>query len=204
MRLELTYDLDCIWCFLDLSRLHYARANVPGTAVDLTLWPFQLAPDRPTEGVDNHQSFVNHFGAERVQQVYKEIEMLARDEERDIDCRKITILPNTLLAHKLTEMAPQGWPRLRLAMSLMEAHFSKGLNIGDAATLAKIAEAHDIDHAQVTAYINSSIADAKMTQAHLRSVRLGITGVPHKVIDGHAHSGALSRAQWIALFQAAA
>jgi predicted DsbA family dithiol-disulfide isomerase len=201
MKLEVTFDFVCPWCYLGLTQLSRAIATAKGTDPELTLWPFQLMPDLPATGVDNAQFVVDLMGKERAAQMLAKMQVLGREAGITIDYAKIATLPNTYLAHQLVRTLTQGADGLAFALELMAAHFSGAANIGDRAQLSEIAMRRGFSAEEIQACWGTK-ADEDMRLSRERAVRLGIRGVPNFIIDGRQGTGSLSEQQWVSLFEA--
>jgi predicted DsbA family dithiol-disulfide isomerase len=202
MKLEVTYDFVCPWCYLGLTQLSRAIATAQSTAPELTLWPFQLMPELPATGVDNAQFVVNLMGKERAAQMLTKMEALGRETGITIDYAKIVTLPNSYLAHQLVRTLTHGADGVAFSLELMAAHFSGAANLGDRAQLSKIAMRRGFGVEEIEACWSSPKADDDMRLSRERAKRLGIRGVPNFIIDGKQTAGSLSEQQWISLFAA--
>jgi len=202
MKLEVTYDFVCPWCYLGLTQLSRAIATVQSTDPQVTLWPFQLMPELPASGVDNAQFVVDLMGKERAAQMLAKMEVLGREAGITIDYAKITTLPNTYLAHQLVRTLTQGADGLGFALELMAAHFSGAANLGDRAYLSEVAMRRGFSGEEIQACWSGPEANDDMRLSRERADRLGIRGVPNYIIDGRPTAGSLPEHQWVSLFGA--
>jgi len=94
---------------------------------------------------------------------------------------------NTLSSHRLLRLAAleQGEAAQQmLAEKLFEAHFTRGIDIGDHGELTELAAAAGLDRARVAGYLDSDEGLAE-TRAEIREAQaIGITAVPTFVFDG--------------------
>lgn len=200
MKLEVTYDFVCPWCYLGLTQLSRAIATAQSAAPQVTLWPFQLMPDLPAAGVDNAQFVVDLMGKERAAQMLTKMEAMGREAGITIDYAKIATLPNTYLAHQLVRTLTHGADGLAFALELMAAHFSGAANLGDRAQLSKIAQRRGFGVEEIEACWSSPKAVDDMRLSRERAKGLGIRGVPNFIIDGKQMAGSLPEQQWVSLF----
>ena len=148
LTIDVHFDLICPWCYigkrqLTLARGRFAEAS-PGVAVEMTWAPMQLLPDMPEAGVPFAEFYLRRLGSpEAVAQRKQQVASAAAGAGLDIDLDRIQRMPNTARAHRLLlRVATLGRPALHetLLDRLFVAYFQRGEDIGDAATLAHIAE----------------------------------------------------------------
>ncbi|MES2743286.1 MAG: DsbA family protein [Pseudomonadota bacterium] len=209
MKIDITYDLVCPWCYLGLVQLERAitrsapagvpATGMPATGMPATLFPFQLTPDLPAGGVDNRDFFERRVGKERAAAMFQLMEEKGREEGIEIDYARVATLPNTYLAHQLVQLANGRGSALRLAIELMAAHFSGARRIGERADLIELAGRHGIGKEEVEAHWRADAAALAMWAAALRASTHAIRGVPHVVVDGVHYPGALPTARWQAI-----
>jgi predicted DsbA family dithiol-disulfide isomerase len=200
MKLEVTFDFVCPWCYLGLTQLSRAITTVQSTDPEVTLWPYQLMPELPATGVDNAEFVVNLMGKERAAQVLVKMEALGREAGITIDYSKITTLPNTYLAHQLVRTLTHGADGLSFALELMAGHFSGTANLGDRAHLREMAVRRGFSVEEIQACWSGPEADDDMRLARERAEKLGIRGVPNYIVDGRQTAGSLPEHQWVSLF----
>lgn len=203
MTIDVTYDLVCPWCFLGLSRLQRALARMPSPP-PVEIWPFQLTPDLPKEGVDHFEFFAGRVGPDRVAGIYATMEDRARQEGLVIAYGKIKTLPNTELAHRAVQAAQTGAPQLQFTVDLMEAYFTAGRDLGDPIVIAQVAATRGLTREALDASWSDPQTVARIACSVARSAQLGIRGVPHMMTGGRQLPGDLSEDQLVeALHQTA-
>jgi predicted DsbA family dithiol-disulfide isomerase len=182
----MTLDVICAASYIGYTRLAKAAARhrASGGKVEFTFSPFQLAPDATGEGEPLRELF-GEAGAAHTTQI-------AADALRDgleLNYER-AIATGTFEAHHLIAVA-EGQGKGEAAVErLFRAHFTDGLNIGDPAVLAALA-----DELGVT--VGESGGDA--LRAELARVRaLGVRGVPVFTFNGGpAVTGALSEEAYL-------
>ncbi|MFC5814625.1 DsbA family oxidoreductase [Nonomuraea harbinensis] len=183
MKVEIFSDVVCPWCYVGHAR--FARAaqafRAKGGSIEVTMRPFQLNPDASTEGEPLLPALERKFGA-GVAQMTSRVTDVAAEEGLDLRFDR-AISTGTLEAHRLVEVATGQGLGEEMADRLFRAHFTDGLNVGDAGVLAKLAaEAGVRDTGEGAAEVREQIGRAR---------RLGITGVPLFLFEGQfAVSGA--------------
>jgi predicted DsbA family dithiol-disulfide isomerase len=186
MRVEIYSDVACPWCYIGKARFERALAGFAGAAeVEVTYRPYQLDPGAPAEAVPMLEHLERRFGPGARSMVARVVES-ARAEGLEMDYdRGLSV--NTLDAHRLMRLAErEGGPELqrRVASGLFEAHFSRGLDVGDTDVLAGIGAAAGLDADRVRAHLASDEGTAEVRAEIDGARRLGVTAVPTFVFDG--------------------
>lgn len=191
LRVGIDFDLICPWCFIGKRQFERARAmfkqQFPAVAVATTWHPVQLLPGLPEQGVPFKEFYEQRLGsAQAVRQRQQQVLMAAKRVELELDFAAIRRMPNTRQAHALLRaVADMGEPERYEALLelLFSAHFQRGEDIGDAATLRALAMAAGI-HAGTVAVSAAAVADTAAAAP-------AIVGVPYFVFnDGISLSGA--------------
>ena len=177
------FDLICPWCLIGKRQLTLAREwftqQHPGFVVE-TLWqPMQLLPDVPEQGLPFAEFYERRLGSpEAVQQRRQQVARAARNVDLDLDLTRIERMPNTARAHDLLRrVARLGKPVLYEALleRLFSAYFQRGEDIGDAATLQRLA-------AEVGVPLDR-LAEATADDARRAPAEAAVTGVPYFVFN---------------------
>ena len=193
--IDLVSDVVCPWCYLGKARLELAIAEVQDeVGVDVNWRPYQLNPDIPPEGVDQKAYLEEKLGgAEAVARGHDMLTKLGSEVGIDYDFAAITIGPNTLDAHRLLHWALMEGREVqdRVATALFKSYFEQGLNVGDHAVLAEIAENCGMDRKLAENLLASDADKAAILGEIEAAQKMGVTGVPFFIIDGqYAISGA--------------
>lgn len=177
--IDFVSDMVCPWCFIGLRRLETALASETG-APDIRFHPFQLDPTTPPEGRDLRAHLAARYGGDP-EAMFARVEEVARESGIPLDFAKITRMPNTLKAHALASKAAEKGTQRALVSALFGAYFLEGADIGDDATLVRIASSHGFGSDEARALL----ADASLlteTEAEARGMASqGIRGVPFVV-----------------------
>ena len=192
LAIEVVHDLVCPWCYLGLQRLLRTLRRRPDIAFELTWHPFLLNPDMARAGMARDDYVVRKFGGEdRARRLYASITDIGRNEGLNFRFERMRRTPSSVDAHRLVGWAaPQG-RAAELVQALFAAHFSEGLDIGDAHVLAGLAGACGLDPMAARSFLDSDSDYDTIHAENLRAHRLGINGVPCFVIGGrHAIAGA--------------
>ncbi|MBN6054381.1 DsbA family oxidoreductase [Nonomuraea sp. RK-328] len=183
MKVEIFSDVACPWCYIGHTRFARAaeRFRARGGTLEVTMRPFQLSPDAPTEGEPLLGALARKFGPDAAQMTGRVTEVAAGD---GLELRfDHAVSANTFEAHRLVELATRQGRGEEMAERLFRAHFTDGLNVADPDVLAKLAaEAGVQDTGEGADEVREQLA---------RATGLGITGVPLFLFEGKfAVSGA--------------
>lgn len=169
-RVTAVLDVACVWSYLGYTRLARAvsRYRDTGGDVEVTFRPFQVEPDVPAAGEPLAAHLRRAFGAS-AQQRKAHVAALGAREGIALNFDR-AVRTNTFDAHRLIAAAAAQGRAEPMVERLFRAHFTDGLNVGDPATLARLA-------AQVG--VVPSDTNAVEVQADIeRVLRSGVTGVP--------------------------
>lgn len=198
IRLDIFIDPVCPWCLIGKTYLDRALESRPDHPFQILWHPFQLNPDMPKEGVNHVDYLASKFGGkERAIQMMLQVADHAKKAGADIDMEKCQRLPNTLDAHRLIHWAAIEGRQTPMVSRIMKAHWKEGADIGDAATLARLAGEVGMDSAAVTRLLASD-ADADDIMARDMDARKkGVTAVPTFLIaQQYVVSGAQPPEMW--------
>ena len=186
LTVEVVHDLVCPWCFLGTRRLMRTLRRRPDLLIELIWRPFLLNPDMPRGGMPRPEYVIRKFGGEdRARRLYASIGEIGRNEGVLFRFDRIRRTPSSLDAHRLVKFAARHGRADALVEALFSAHFTDGLDIGNAASLALIAGACGLDRTAVRAFLAGEQEADAVHADNLRAHRLGINGVPCFVVAGH-------------------
>ncbi len=190
---DIVSDAICPWCFIGKRRFERALADAPaGLEVAIAWRPFQLNPDMPPEGADRQSYLAAKFGGEaRAEKIYQNVTDVGRGAGIAFNFGGIPRTPNTINAHRLIAHAGAAGKQDAVVERLFQAYFTEGKDIGDTATLARIAAAAGMDEAETRAYLDSDADVERIENEDAMARRMGIQGVPCFIFNGkYAVSGA--------------
>lgn len=199
IRLDIFSDPVCPWCLIGKTLLDRALESRPDHPFAIQWHPFQLNPGLPKGGVGHVDYLAARFGSkEKAIQAMLQVAEQARIAGAEIAMEKVTRLPNTLDAHRLIHWAGIEGRQTPMVARLFRAHWREGEDIGDAATLARLAGEVGMEAAAV-ARLLASDADADDISARDRDARdKGVTAVPTFLI---AQSYVIAGAQPVETWQ---
>ena len=190
MHLDIYSDVVCPWCLIGKRRLERALTETPRDGLVVRWRPFQLNPDLPAEGIDRKEYLRLKFG-DRADDFYARIGAVAEGEGIDIAYDRIERQPNTLMAHRLIDLAWRHGRQDAVVEGLFAAYFQEGVFVGDVDRLVEIAAAAGLEADAVRDYLagDEDVERIRREDAHART--MGITGVPFFILDSRlALSGA--------------
>jgi predicted DsbA family dithiol-disulfide isomerase len=188
LRIEIVSDFVCPYCWLGKKRLEAALALRPDLQAELVWRPFELDPNVPDGGVPYLEFMRGIFGRgdaadARREQGWAGLAAAGREHGAEYRFHDIEVRPNTLDAHRLMRWAQDEGQGDAVAEALFAANFRDGLDIGDAETLAAIAQDAGMDAASVRARLLSG-EDREAVRAEEDTFRnMGVSGVPTFILD---------------------
>ena len=139
--------------------------------------PYQLYPHAPIEGWDRQDFMQRRYGA-AAGRVPSRIREEAEQEGLDLRYDLIRRVPNTLLAHRLMELAELKDSQHALAEALFVGYFCNGEDVGDIDTLAGIGAQVGLDPNETHKLLAGDFAQEEVQQQLQRAPDLGVVGVP--------------------------
>jgi predicted DsbA family dithiol-disulfide isomerase len=189
LMIEVVSDIVCPWCFIGRRRLADAIDLVRRSRPDFvctTLWrPFFLNPDTPPSGEPYLLFLEQKFGGRAaVEALFARVREAGRKSGIEFAFEKIAVRANTLKAHRLLHWAQARGDADALVERLFVAQFQRGENVGDPATLARIAGECGFGADEAAAYL-ASTQDEELVCGMERGFReRGIAMVPTFVVAG--------------------
>ncbi len=179
IRLDIFSDPICPWCYIGKTLLDRALESRAAHPFSVAWHPFQLNPDMPAEGMDRRAYLETKFGGKlQAVEVYARIAEAARAAGLEINFEAITRTPNTMDAHRLIHWAGLEGRQGAVVGALFRAYFRDGRDIGDAATLAKIAAEAGMDEAATTRLLATDADRDDLAARDADARQKGLTGVP--------------------------
>lgn len=199
IRLDIFSDPVCPWCLIGKTNLDRALESRPEHPFRIEWHPFQLNPDMPKGGVGHVDYLAEKFGGkQRAIQAMLQVAEHARKAGAEIDMEKVARLPNTLDAHRLIHWAGIEGKQTPMVARLFRAHWRDGADIGDHATLARLAGEVGMDEAAVARLLESDADAADIAARDLDARKKGVTAVPTFLI---AQQYVVSGAQPVEVWQ---
>lgn len=181
--IDIVGDVTCPYCFMGLRLVNAVVTSVPGLAVDIRWFPYQIDPEMPAGGMDRQAYLAQKFGDKAEETLAK---MAATAEEFGVALAfdRIQRQPNTIDAHRLIRMAYGTGLQPQIAERLFQAFFLHGQDISDRAVLLGIAAKARMDTAAVEAIFNQG-QDVEPLIQELAAIRgAGVNEVPRFTFAG--------------------
>lgn len=194
-RLDIISDAICPWCYVGKRHLEQALPLLAeqGLKFEVQWHPFQLNPEMPAEGVDRREYRTTKFGSwERSQELDAQLAERGRAAglEFRMDLQQRT--PNTVAAHRTIRLAHARGVQDAVVEALFVGYFTQGADIGDAETLARLADGAGLPRDAVLAMLAGEDGRAEMLAEDMNARRSGINGVPSFTMANHVlFSGAV-------------
>lgn len=198
IRLDIFSDPVCPWCMIGKAHLDRALEAHPNHPFSVQWHPFQLNPDMPEHGMVRADYLEQKFGGKaRAAEVYANIESAANSAGVPIDFSTVTVMPNSLNAHRLIHWAGLEGRQTAVVAALFKAYWLQSRDIGQHEVLADIAAAAGMDRA-VTLRLLASDADTDDILARDADARhKGVNAVPTFLIaQQYVVSGAQPPEVW--------
>ena len=190
--IDIVADFVCPWCFIGKARLDAAVRLVlekhPQTRFQFNWLPYLLNPGTPPAGEPYRAFLEAKFGGTKaVDKMQEYVAEAGRDDGVQFHFERIAKRPNTLRAHRLVYRAQSLGHRPKeieaLVARLFSAHFERGEDIGDVATLASIAAECGDAKEDVAAYLTSDQDEHKLKSLAAKAGKLAVDGVPFFIIQ---------------------
>lgn len=194
MQVEIWSDVICPWCYIGKRNFEKALAGIPHANEVTVVWrSFELDPQAPAHyGETLEQMLSRKYGVSLQDAAAMNARVTAVAASTGLQYRLADALPgNTLDAHRLLHFAIAHQAGDQVMERLMQAYFSEGFPVGDRSALIKLAGECGFDSAEVSSMMESGAYIREVRADEARAASLGISSVPHFLIDGRIHvSGA--------------
>jgi len=201
LAITITSDMICPWCYVGKRRLERALRAIDTSKVDIQVtWrPFQLDPHAPAPGVDKMARYREKFGP-RMEKMLQHLGAIG--DKEGINFKFGGKTGNTFNAHRLAEWAARFGKQDAVVEKLFNAYFEREQDISDLSVLEAVAVAAGLPRDQVAAFLRSQELAAEVQRNVEQAYALGITGVPHFVINNkYSFSGAQDADFFVCIFR---
>ncbi len=142
----------------------------------MTWLPFDLHPEYPPGGIPREQLHARYGDAfhERLKRSFEAAHLVYNPPP--------DVVPNTMHALSLTELARDRGLHRPLHDRLMDAYWEEARNIGDPEVLREVAADVGLAEDEVAAALDDSLAE-RVRGSTAQALSLGVTGVPAFVLD---------------------
>lgn len=181
LTIEIISDFICPWCLVADTHLNQAIAQLNASVKIQRVWyPFELNPNMPEPGIDRKTYRTNKFDSWEYSQAL-DAKTVQAGQASGIEFRYdlMQVTPNTLKAHRLTWFAGNIGKATEMAERILRAYFTEGQDIGNIASLAKLATDIGIDGDGANAFLSSDAGIHEVKELERQAIAQGIHGVPH-------------------------
>ena len=143
----------------------------------MTWLPFDLHPEYPAEGIPREQLHARYGSSfhDRLRERFAE-EGLAYNPPPEV-------VPNTMRALRVTELARERGLHAAVHDRLMDAYWAEARDIGDPAELRALAVEAGLDAGEVDGVLSGDEYRDRVLAQTAQAVSIGITGVPGFLLD---------------------
>ncbi|MDD1959119.1 DsbA family oxidoreductase [Pseudomonas sp. 39004] len=188
LSIDVYVDFICPWCLIGKRQLQRALAQLrearPEVVINLAWQGVQLLPDMPVAGQPFAAFYQRRLGSdEAVRQRQAQVQEAASAVGEQLDFNRIARMPNTADAHRLLLHAAELGSEQQLEAlleRLFAAYFRLGEDLGDRATLLRIAEQCGFAPAAMAGSLRGDGRPFASASANIAS-----RGVPCFVFDDH-------------------
>jgi len=143
----------------------------------VTWLPFDLHPEYPPEGIPREQLHTRYGEGFHDR-------LRARFAEEGLDYNPPPeVVPNTMRALRVTELARERGLHAAVHDHLMGAYWAEGRNIGDPTELRTLAVEAGLDGDEVDQVLAGDAYRDRVLALTARAVSIGITGIPGFLLD---------------------
>lgn len=193
--IEIWSDVVCPWCYIGkvrFDRAIEALTNGPDAVsepIEVVYRAYQLDPTAPV-GTSNpvRDTYAKKFGGyDRADRIIENLTATAREDGLDFRM-DIAQRANTLLAHRILWWAAVTHgtaAQSRVKSAFLDAYFTRGRDVSDAAVLTELAAAAiGCPADDVATMLAGDTGRGEVSEELAQAIGHGITGVPTYVIDG--------------------
>ncbi|CAH2600876.1 DsbA family oxidoreductase [Rhodovastum atsumiense] len=197
-RIDVISDVTCPWCYIGKRQLERALPLLAaqGLVFSVQWHPFQINPEIGEAGMDRRDHRIAKFGSwARSQEAEARAAEAGAAVGLDFRFDLIRRTPNTIAAHRVIWQAGREGVQDVVVEALFRAFFTQGQDIGDAATLARIAGSAGLDPEAVGALLSGPAGRAEVLAEDQAARAAGLDGVPGFVMSNYVlFSGAVPAA----------
>jgi len=186
MKVEIWSDVMCPFCYIGKRHFEQALEKLPfKNEIEVAWKSYQLNPEyhnTNNETIYDYLSRSKGMPIEQAKQMTKQVVEMASNAGLTMDFDK-NVPANTFDAHRLIHLAAKHGLQDLAEEKLFEAHFVKGLNLGEASVLLDVAEEIGLDRTEAESVLKGDEFAEAVRYDVYESQNLGIRGVPYFVMD---------------------
>ena len=184
LQVDVIADLICPWSYLGKRRLDDALAAVHGPSI-VTWYPFQINPTMPTAGQPFEEYLESKFGdPDKLRPALDDLTAAGKSEGLDFRFDKLTVVPNTLNAHRLMKLAEEeNVDTSVLAENIFRGFFHEGLDIADRDVLIEIGGKSQLQPNDINETLDNDLSRRVVISQEAQVRQSGVTGVPDFLVN---------------------
>jgi predicted DsbA family dithiol-disulfide isomerase len=194
MKVDIWSDVRCPFCYIGKRKFDMGLAQFAGKDEVEVVWhSFELDPDFKTNtalNVYDYLAAIKGQSREWSVQMHNNITKTAKEVGLDYNFDK-AVPANSFNAHRLIQFAKKRGQGDAAKEAMLEAYFTDGKNIDDAATLVEIGASIGLGKTATSDMLASDAFTTEVREDEAMAAEIGINGVPFFVLDNkYAVSGA--------------
>ena len=185
LNVEIYSDVVCPWCFIGKRRFEAAVAQVADEIdVSVVYRPYQLDPTAlPGNSTPVIDAYAKKFGGlKQAEEIIARVTEVAAADGIEFRMDR-ALRANTLVAHRLLELAHVQHLQPQLKERLLQAYFTDGLDIGDISVLARCAGDVGMDELSCRTYLSGDGGLAEVRERLVQAAAHGVSAVPTFVFE---------------------
>ncbi len=200
LHVDVYADTVCPWCFIGKRRFAGALAARAQHTTRVAWRPFELNPELPIDGVDRRAHLATRFvDADAQERAHRAMVDLGHEVGIEFRFDLIERVPNSRRSHLLVALGARQGCAEEVLERLMRAYFEEGADIGDFATLVRLAAETGLAEREASRVLALRSGQDAIIAAERHAASLGFTAVPTFVFNGEfALSGAQDTATLVA------
>jgi predicted DsbA family dithiol-disulfide isomerase len=186
MKVEIWSDIMCPFCYIGKRKFEMALEQFDQKeAVEIEWKSFQLNPElrsQPDKSIHEYLSEAKGWSLEKAKELNQEVAEMGKEVGLDFQFDKVKV-SNTLLAHRLVQLAKTQGKGNEAEAALFEAHFVEGKGVDQAETLFEIGEKIGLSQEGIQTLFDSDVYVDEVRMEQYQAQQIGVRGVPFFVFD---------------------
>lgn len=184
IKVDIVSDVVCPWCYIGKRRFEKAIEQLKDQFdFEIDYKAFELHPDIKDTTTKLDDYLMNKFGSEEQLEIMKDrVVGAAHEEGIEMNFTEESIVPNTLLAHRLLKLIDDKQLKSVVKEALLKAYFTDNVNVGVPSEIQKIAEQSNVPKNLIDLFLaNENTDEVLAEQNHYRQA--GVNAVPSFIVN---------------------
>lgn len=184
IKVDIISDVVCPWCYIGKKRFENAVEQLKDKFdFEIDFKAFELHPDIKDTTTKLDDYLLNKFGSEEQLEIMKDrVVGAAHEEGIEMNFTSDSIVPNTLLAHRLLQLIKDKALKAKVKESLLKAYFTNNVNVGVQAEIEKIAIDNDVPQNIIQSFLENKNVDAVLEEQNYYR-QAGVNAVPSFIVN---------------------